>query len=200
MTRLLLALKQSPSLALTLVLALLLLLLGLFPGWSEPLFEFNRDRIATGEVWRLLTGQLVHYGYYHLAMNLAALLLCGYVLLQDLSLRDYSLLLLISGLCVGLGLYTWDTQLDFYAGLSGVLHGLILGGLLRGLRGAPVFYGLALVVVIGKLVQEQLPGFDASHPLLPVPVAVNAHLYGAAGGLIWAMITVANRWFVLQRR
>jgi rhomboid family GlyGly-CTERM serine protease len=173
----------TPSLWLTLGLSGLILLLGLFPSVTEPLLQFDRGRVDNGEWWRLLSGQVVHYGIYHLAMNIAALLLCGYVLLRELSLRSYISLLVITALGVGLGIYTINRELDFYSGLSGVLHGLIVAGLLVGIRETPLFNGLALALVIGKLAQEQSTGFDASHALLPVPVAVDAHAYGAAAGL-----------------
>lgn len=164
-----------------------MVLLGLFPSITEPLLQFDRARVNQGEWWRLLSGQLVHYGFYHLAMNVAALLLCGYVLLRDLSLPSYASLLLVTTLGVGLGIHTLSLDLDFYAGLSGVLHGLIVAGILLGLRETPVFNGVALLLIIGKLVQEQSADFDTSHALLPVPVAVDAHAYGAVAGLIFAL-------------
>ncbi len=34
-----------------------------------------RDAVAEGEYWRLLTGNLVHLGWRHLALNVGALLL-----------------------------------------------------------------------------------------------------------------------------
>lgn len=176
------------SLWLTLGLGGLMVLLGLFPSMTEPLLQFDRARVVQGEWWRLLSGQLVHYGIYHLAMNVAALLLCGYVLLRDLSLPSYASLLLITAVGVGLGIQTLSPDLDFYAGLSGVLHGLIVAGLLLGLREAPIFNGIALLLLVGKLVQEQSADFDTSHALLPVPVAVDAHAYGAVAGLIFALV------------
>lgn len=187
----------NSSLLISLSLALIMLLLGLISGISEPLLQYDRERIFAGELWRLISGQLVHYGFYHLLMNIAALLLCGYVLLRELSASAYGSLLASSALAVGLGLLAFDPQMDYYAGLSGVLHGLIIAGLIHNWRTSPWFYALALLLVLGKLIQEQLPGFDASHPLLPVEVAVNAHLYGAAGGLVWA---IAYQLFIIRSR
>lgn len=181
----------TASLWLTLALSALLVLLGLFPAVTEPLLQFDRDQIRDGAWWRLLSGQLVHYGYYHLAMNVAALLLCGVVLLRQLTLWTYLLILLISAAAVGLGLYFFTADLSFYAGLSGILHGLILAGLMMGLREVPLFNGLVIIVFLGKLIHEQMPGFDTSHALLPVPVAVDAHAYGAMGGVLAVIILVA---------
>jgi len=185
----------SGSLTFTLSLTLVTLLLAAVQGWSEPWLEFNRSAIDQGQWWRLVTGHWVHYGVYHLLMNSAALLLCGYVLLIDLKPGHYVALLLTCLLSVGLGLYWGNPQLGYYAGLSGVLHGLLVAGLLLGLHQAPRLYALALLVVAVKIVREQWPGFDTTHVLLPVPVAVDAHLYGAATGLLWGLaVLLRRRW------
>src|SRR5690606_17108642 len=179
--------RITPSLWLSICLCALLLALGAFPTITEPLLQFDRQRIEGGEWWRLLSGHFVHYGAYHLLMNVAALALCGFVLLRHLGLLAYATLLLICALGVGLGLYFLSLELEFYAGISGVLHGLILAGLLISLRETPVFNVVALLLVMGKLFQEQGANFDTSHVLLPVPVAVDAHVYGAAAGFIFAV-------------
>lgn len=180
----------TPSVQLTLILAGLMLALGLAHTWTEPLLEFNRNAITNGQWWRLLSGQWIHYGVYHLTMNAAAFALCGYVLLRQLSLVYYLLLLLSCLITVGLGLFWFNPQLEYYAGLSGALHGLLVAGLFEYLKQKSWIGAAALVLVALKLLQEQSAGFDASHPLLPVPVAVDAHLYGALAGLIWGLISL----------
>jgi len=183
----------NASLTLTLGLTLVTLLLATIQGWSEPWLEFNRGAIDRGQWWRLVTGHWVHYGFYHLLMNGAALLLCGYVLLLDLKPGHYAALLVTCLLAVGLGLYWGNQELGYYAGLSGALHGLLVAGLLLGLHQTPRLYGLALLVVAVKIGREQWPGFDTAHPLLAVPVAVDAHLYGAVTGLIWGLGAIMAR-------
>jgi rhomboid family GlyGly-CTERM serine protease len=185
----------SSSLWLTFGLSIALLAAGIFPTITEPLLQFDRARIDAGEWWRLFTGQLVHFGFYHLLMNIAALLLCGFVLLRDIQLWCYCTLLLVSATVVGLGLYYFNPELFFYAGLSGVLHGLIIGGLLFGIRLTPIFNGIALLLVFAKIIHEQSAGFDTSHALLPVPVAVDAHAYGALAGLLATALIFAVKHF-----
>lgn len=189
------SLKPSPSFTLTLALTASMLMLGLGHTWTEPLLEFNRTLIEQGQWWRLVTGQWVHYGVYHLAMNLLAFLLCGFILLRDLALRHYATLLLTCLLGVAGGLYWASPELHYYAGLSGAVHGLLVAGLLLHLRSAPWLHALALLVLAGKIVQEQSAGFDPTHPLLPVPVAVDAHLYGTLAGILWGLGALAlRRW------
>ena len=188
----------SPSLCFTFLLGSLLLALGIFAQITEPLMQFDRTLVNQGQWWRLMTSQLIHYGIYHLAMNIIALLLCGYILLRQLTLISYSGLLIVCISGVGAGLYYGETDLHFYAGFSGVLHGFIFAGLILNWREAPWFYALASLALVGKLFNEQSAGFDTNHPLLPVPVAVDAHLYGTLSGLIFASIILAAS--LLRRR
>jgi len=191
--------RLPASLLLSIALALLMIALGAVQSWSEPWLEFNRRAIADGnQWWRLLTSHWVHYGRYHLALNLGAFLLCVYILFPKISLRHYSALLIACMLSVGLGIYAFSAEMTYYTGLSGVLHGLLVAGVLLTFKTTPWMNALALGVVTAKIVQEQLPGFDASHPLLPVPVAVDAHLYGALAGLVWGLAVVL--WKTRQKR
>lgn len=189
----------TPSLWLTFLLSLFILVLALFAGHSESLLQFDRELIHQGQWWRLLSGSFVHYGLYHLVMNLSALLLCGFVLLRQISIGVYLLLLGLCAGAVGIGLYNYAPQFSYYAGLSGVLHGLIIAGLLLSIRFTPVTNTLVLVAVIAKLLHEQSADYDIHHALLPVPVAVDAHLYGALGGfvatgLIYLRRVLCARW------
>lgn len=179
----------NASLTVTLGLAALMLILGILSSWSVPALEFNRTLITQGQWWRLLTGHWVHYGFYHLAMNVSAFLLCGYILLHPLPLRRYALLLCTCLLGVGCALYWLNPQLHSYAGLSGVLHGLVAGGLILSYQRAPWLIAAALVLLVGKLAQEQSIYFDPNHPLLLAPVAVNAHCYGAVTGILFSLVT-----------
>jgi len=191
--------KLSASLCSSLLLGSLLLALGLFAHITDPLMQFDRALINQGQWWRLFTSQLIHYGLYHLTMNIIALLLCGYLLLRQLALTSYAGLLIVCLGGVGLGLYYGDTDLHFYAGFSGVLHGFIFAGLILNWREAPWFYALASLALVGKLFNEQSADFDTNHPLLPVPVAVDAHLYGTLSGLFFALIILAASLFRRQK-
>ena len=192
--------RFTPSIYLSLSLAGFILLLGLFPSATEELLQFDRTRIAAGEWWRLYTGQLVHYGIYHLLMNLAALLLCGYIFLSNVSLKTYFSLLMVTATFVGLGIYWYNPELSFYAGLSGALHGLIMFGLLSTLKQTPLINTAGVILVVAKIWQEHSASYHATQlqQLLPVPVAVDAHLYGALGGL--AFTAVFSAYQLYQRR
>ncbi len=153
-------------------------------GLVEPL-RYERAALQAGQWWRLLTGNLVHLGWSHLLMDLAGLWLIWWFFVADLRPAEWAWLLLVSGLAVTGGLYTFDPHLVWYVGLSGLLHGLLVGGALRVLPRELPFGVLLLGGVAFKLYWEQthgaLPGTAA---LAGGPVVVDAHLYGALGGAL----------------
>ena len=66
---------ESSSLVWATGFAVLLVALQLLPeAWHRALW-FDRAAIGGGEYWRILTGNLVHLGWAHLALNVGALLI-----------------------------------------------------------------------------------------------------------------------------
>ncbi len=191
----------TPSFAFTLALASLSLGLAVFSGWSEPQLQFDRHAIADGQWWRLVTGQWIHYGLYHTLNNVLILLVIGAVLWYRQPLRRYLLTWIICFAAVAGGLYYRSLELDYYAGLSGALHGILLSGLLLNLRRMPWIAGAGILVTVFKIWQEQQPGYDTSHIMLSVPVAVDSHLYGALAGLVTVLVVLIARGpALIQRR
>jgi len=181
---------RLPPLACPLLVVLLILLPMLLPAaWQERL-EYQAMAIADGQWWRLISGHLVHLGWGHLSMNLLGFLLIWELFLRNrMTARRCLFGLFALTLICSLGLYLFSPQVAWYRGLSGVLHGLLVWALLRGLAGQPVGNGLLLGLLAAKLAWEQwsgpLPGSEAVAQGL---VIVDAHLYGAVGGgLLWGL-------------
>ena len=86
-------------------------------------------------------------------------------------------------------------ELDWYVGLSGVLHGCMAAGLAAWLaRARDPLVLLVAVLFAAKLGWEQWQGplpFTAG--TLALPVIVEAHSYGALGGLAAALVLRARR-------
>lgn len=141
----------------------------------------DRGMLAAGQAWRLWTGHLVHVDAAHAALNLAALAILAAFAARMRQLGPLLLasLLLMPG--ISLGLLLTSPELQWYAGLSGLLHGWAAWLLVR--RGDRV--ALAGLLVLGlKLAWEALPE-NTVHA--GVPVAIRAHQLGAAGGLLLAL-------------
>ena len=168
-------------------------------GFQGSIFDelsLYPDKVSAGEIWRLLTANLVHFGWAHSLMNVAALVLCTLAFFTDVSLKKFSLLLLWCGASVGVGIYFFNPEYSPYAGLSGAIHGLIVAGLLQ-TRAYPVWIRVvALVLVTAKLVQENSAGYEATdlQQLIPAAVAVESHLYGAIAGIVF----VGGNWLIIR--
>lgn len=134
--------------------------------------------------WRLVTGQLMHLGWAHLAMNLSGLAIIWLILARQLPAWQWWLTVLVCGVGVNLGLLAFSPTVGWYVGLSGILHGLIAAGALAGLRHQPAL-GLLLLGLIAKLAWEQFTGQDpGTARLIGGTVIVESHLYGALAGAV----------------
>ena len=164
------------------------------PQATEAL-RYDRAAILAGEVWRLVTGHLVHADAPHLAWNVAGVLLVWFLFAREYSLRGWLGILLASTVATDLGFLLLEPGLDWYVGFSGVLHGGMAAGLVAWLRTARDPLTLVVgVLFAAKLLWEHVAGplpFTASS--MSLPVIYEAHSYGAVGG------TVAGLWLTARR-
>jgi rhomboid family GlyGly-CTERM serine protease len=179
-----------PAVLLALVLAIML--------GGEHAFawlRYERASVLDGEVWRLLTGHLVHADGSHLLWNVLGLVLVFALFTGEYSAREWLAITLGSTAAIDLGFLALEPQIAWYVGLSGVLHGLMAAGLAAWLRVRrdPLTVSVA-VLFIAKLVWEHLRGpLPFTAETLTVPVVHEAHSYGAIGGLLCAIVMLARR-------
>ncbi len=77
--------------------------------------------------------------------------------------------------------------MGWYMGLSGVLHGLLILCLARGMAFHPRLNGILLLVLFLKLAWEWRYGSLSGEELFDFPVITSAHVYGALGGALLAL-------------
>ena len=136
------------------------------------------------EPWRLATGQLLHLGWTHLLLNVVALALLWSMLGQVMSAGAWLACLLVSAAGVALGLLWFSPEVQWYVGLSGLMHGMLAAGAVAGARKQPAWAAVLLGMLLLKLVTEQLaPNAGITSQLVGGVVVVDAHLYGAVAGL-----------------
>jgi len=180
--------------SLPLGLGIIALICQLFGPATTTALRYERSAIQAGEVWRLITGNLVHLGWEHLLLNLTGLILIWLLFGQLLSLRQWLIVIAVSCLAVGLGLLLFDPELDWYVGLSGMLHGLFVTGILINLRKGYKLEWLLLLVIIAKLAWEQIHGsMPGTTEIAGGVVIVNAHLYGAISGIATGLLLTHKR-------
>ncbi|MGD8574966.1 MAG: rhombosortase [Gammaproteobacteria bacterium] len=156
--------------------------------------RYQRDAILQGEIWRLWTGNLVHLGWEHLALNMAGLTLVWVICGAFLTRLEWLAVWCLSFTAVGIGLLLGSPGVAWYVGLSGSLHGLLVAGIaVMWSAGERRLWPLA-VFLVAKLVWEQWRGaIPLSAAVAGGPVVVDAHLYGALGGVLAGALLVAAR-------
>jgi len=177
------------GLALALV-ALVLLTPELGGDAARRMLRYQRDAFATGEWWRWVTGHLVHLSLAHALLNVLGLVLLWMLFARDYSPRAWLLIVASAVAAIDVGLWIGDSTLLWYVGSSGALHGVLAAGALAHLRRREPDGWILAGLLVGKLTYEQWVG--ALPFLHGAAVVVDAHLYGALGGVL-AAIALAPR-------
>ena len=156
--------------------------------------RYDRAAIEAGEIWRLLTGHLVHLGPSHLAMNVLALAILAAVLPALATWRQWLLAGGLSALSIDIGLFVFNPSVAWYVGLSGVLHGFWSAGVLLALQQRRMEAMPLAALLLIKLGYEWFAGpIPLSGEVAAGPVVTEAHLWGAAGGALFALLSIAVR-------
>jgi membrane associated rhomboid family serine protease len=138
--------------------------------------------IADGEWYRILTGGFLHAGPIHLGFNMFALYILGTLLEPTIGSTRFVAIYLASLLAGSLGVVVLepDTQA---VGASGAVFGLFAAAFViargRGLQ--EVASQLGFLILINFAFTFSIPG-----------ISIGAHLFGAAGGALCALLVVAG--------
>ena len=160
-----------------------------------PALRYERAAVLDGEVWRLVTGHLVHADLRHLAWNVLGVLIVWGLFARDFTVRQWVVILIASTAATSLGFLLLEPDLEWYVGFSGVLHGCMAAGLVAWLRTERD----ALTALVAALFAAKLAWEHAYGPLpftagsLSIPVVHEAHTYGAIGGALAATWLLRGR-------
>jgi rhomboid family GlyGly-CTERM serine protease len=152
------------------------------------MLRYDRAGLAHGELWRLVTGHVIHLESSHALLNLAGLTLMWALFFGDYSPLRWLAIVAGAAAAIDAGFWFLEPQLAWYVGLSGVLHGVMSGGTWAHLRRRDWDRWILVVFIVAKLIWEQTHGaLPLSGPVGSRHVVVDAHLYGAIGGLAVAL-------------
>ncbi|SKA55560.1 rhombosortase [Enterovibrio nigricans] len=148
---------------------------------------WERTEILAGQWWRIVTGNITHTNLAHIAMNLSALVIITFLHRQYYQVR--SMVIIVWCMMLVIGLVMFISPYDWYAGLSGVLHGLFVWGVVRDIQNKVPLGWPLLVGVFGKMSYEAYNGGDAlTAQIIEAGVAYQAHWAGAIVGLMFALL------------
>lgn len=176
--------RAAVAAALSLLPAILASAVALHWPVAAAALVLDRAALAQGQWWRLWSGHWVHLDMSHALVNLAALAVIVTLALRQQMLGSIAVAALIGMPLLSLALLQFDPALQWYAGLSGLLHGLLVMVLLR--RGGVIAWALLLLMAL-KLAYEWRYGSHRDG----FAVITLAHRLGAAWGLAWVVVAGA---------
>ncbi len=153
----------------------------------QPALVYNREAVGNGELWRLLSGNLVHFSSEHLLKDVLALVVAG-AMIEMRGTRHFGLLCTISATLIGVVLYGAQPGVLVYGGLSGVAIAAVAYAALQG-AGERGSYGricqIVLIGLVAKIVIELAFGAQPSADFVLVPLV---HVVGAlTAGAMFAL-------------
>ena len=157
-------------------------------------FYFDRSLLEQGQYWRLLTAHFVHLNLIHLALNLAGLSLVLIIFDRTWTLVEWGSLIIGSAVAQSIAFYYVLPDMKAYVGFSGVIHSLYVAGAIFFIKNNAdrCLGGILLVLVTLKLLTENLgQGISMTESMIGGHVLVEAHLYGAIVGLIFAVTNIS---------
>lgn len=157
---------------------------------AESFLVFDRARVAGGELWRLCTGNLVHFGWLHVFADVGLLVLLGRIL--EWEYRTFAVVsLVVIPVAVTGAVYLFDPRLATYGGLSGLNFGWLVFLALRGWRRSWTdwFWPAVLVLYIAEVIEEAWIGHGTIRFNDPtIVVATWAHLGGGAAAVLLSLV------------
>jgi rhomboid family GlyGly-CTERM serine protease len=152
--------------------------------------RYDRVWIVHGELWRLISGHFAHLSWSHLLLNCTGLLLVWFLVGSSHTLRSWAIIIATTLLTIDLAFWLLNPDLYWYVGMSGLLHGLLSAGIVARLNPIDTETLVLMLLVIAKIGWEQFAGPVPGSALTSGgPVVVDAHLYGAIGGILGALVT-----------
>jgi rhomboid family GlyGly-CTERM serine protease len=169
------------------------LLIMLFEPASSELFRYQSALVNDGQWWRIITANFCHSNWNHWLLNITGLWLMDSFFQPVISIRVRFYLL---SFCIFSNVLFLHLFLDlkWYVGLSGALHGYIIGGAIISWASDRRINLAIIAVVTGKLLIE---GFweinSATEELIGANVVEEAHAFGAVSAVIFCIGYLASR-------
>lgn len=192
-----------------LVLMAVILALGAGGDGVRDALRYDAPAIGAGEPWRLITGNLVHLGWWHLFLNELGLLVLVLLCPEALAGSVWTRRVVLIGLGMGSSLYFLVPSVTWYVGMSGVIHGLFVLGLGRQLvTQRDLIAAGCLAYLLGKVGWEMYSGAPVSdEEAIGGRVLVESHLYGSLSALVYGLVfgaftgaeTFRPRWWPTSR-
>ena len=170
------------------------------PFGNSSALVYDRAAIVAGEWWRMWTGNCVHFGWLHFALDTGLYFLIGWALVYRYKWWLNAGWLALMPLAVTATIFVFDPSMVIYGGLSGVNVGLLVMLAFLGWQQSwrdwfwPAFLGIHVAELCyeahlggqgGGMIRFDDPG---------IRVATLAHVGGAAFGIVlWGVVNLLGK-------
>lgn len=174
----------------TLLCALVALVIQCFPAWRAGLL-YGRAGISEGELWRIWTGHLVHFGWPHFIVDTGLLLIVGWFA-ENRHPRFTRIALVLMPAFISASMFWLEPSMARYGGLSALNLGLLVYVAAEGWRHDRTewFWPAVIIIYVAELAYEYHLGGQGGGAIRfddpGIRVATGAHL-AAAGYVVLAL-------------
>ncbi len=148
------------------------------PGWldgMESRYSMVGFLVADGEWYRLVSSLFLHFGFFHLLMNMVAVWIYGLEVEREEGPIRTVALFLVAGIAGGAAAFVFHSPLAQVAGASGGVFGLLGVALVRTVRAGRPAQQLVGILVINLFIGIAVPN-----------ISLAAHGGGFAAGVLYA--------------
>jgi rhomboid family GlyGly-CTERM serine protease len=155
--------------------------------------SFDRTAIAKHEIWRLISGGLVHANFAHLLLNCLGLFCLLSLYDRPIPVYSWGLVSLLLVFCVNVGLYFILPSTEHYVGFSGALHGLFVWYSIIEWRANRSWFPISVLVILAsKLCFDSFVTDSFSHQIIGMRVHWQSHWLGAISGALLSQFYKKN--------
>ena len=169
-----------------LITVLAVSVLSFFLQFWQPQLIYTRGAVSEGEVWRIITSQLVHTNWPHYLLNISSVWLFALLFYTTINFKTFTISLFLLIVAVGVCIHLWEPRIVWYAGLSGAIYGLYLIGAYSALKDNDYLVGIGTaLLILGKVSLDYWFGpIQDNSELIEARVVTEAHVYGVLSALL----------------
>jgi membrane associated rhomboid family serine protease len=158
--------------------------------------------VALGhQYWRLITAMFLHAGILHIALNMYALYLFGYLIEEAFGKLRFIAIYLVCGFLASVASFAFGPLVEVGVGASGAIFGLLGAWVAYNYRRRDLHYhranlqGAFVLIVLNLILSFSIPGIDWRAHVGGLVAGVVAGTVAEGGRDAWTVVTVVG--FVL---